>query len=450
MKNTQKYDFLAIGSGVAGSTAVIECARNGLKSAIIDNKPYGGTCPLRGSDPKKILLGAAELYDWFSRMKDTGIINGDIRIDWHNLIQYKCSYTNNIPMKVEQSMKKMSIDSLSGNAEFVDENTIKIGEKFYTADNILVASGSVPTKLPFEGAELMSSSDDFLCLETLPDKVIFVGGGFISMEFAQAAARAGAESIIVHSGERILQSFDKELVGLLDKAAQNSGINIIVNNRVSKIETDGDKLIAHLSNSEETIRADMIVHGAGRMANVYNMNLENGNVAYDVAGIKVNEFMQNTSNPYVYAAGDVTDSKGPYLATVAAMEGKIAAENIINGNKKNPTYENIPSVVFTIPTLASVGMQEEDAEKSGIKYNSRFQETSDWFTSYRIGEKYSGYKIITDENNTKILGAHLLGPSSEDVINLFTFAINRGITPEEMRNMVYSYPTASSDIVYMF
>jgi len=450
MKNTQKYDFLAIGSGVAGSTAVIECARNGLKSAIIDNKPYGGTCPLRGSDPKKILLGAAELYDWFSRMKDTGIINGDIRIDWHNLIQYKCSYTNNIPMKVEQSMKKMSIDSLSGNAEFVDENTIKIGEKFYTADNILVASGSVPTKLPFEGAELMSSSDDFLCLETLPDKVIFVGGGFISMEFAQAAARAGAESIIVHSGERILQSFDKELVGLLDKAAQNSGINIIVNNRVSKIETDGDKLIAHLSNSEETIRADMIVHGAGRMANVYNMNLENGNVAYDVAGIKVNEFMQNTSNPYVYAAGDVTDSKGPYLATVAAMEGRIAAENIINGNKKNPTYENIPSVVFTIPTLASVGMQEEDAEKSGIKYNSRFQETSDWFTSYRIGEKYSGYKIITDENNTKILGAHLLGPSSEDVINLFTFAINRGITPEEMRNMVYSYPTASSDIVYMF
>jgi len=450
MKNTQKYDFLAIGSGVAGSTAVIECARNGLKSAIIDNKPYGGTCPLRGSDPKKILLGAAELYDWFSRMKDTGIINGDIRIDWHNLIQYKCSYTNNIPMKVEQSMKKMSIDSLSGNAEFADENTIKIGEKFYTADNILVASGSVPTKLPFEGAELMSSSDDFLCLETLPDKVIFVGGGFISMEFAQAAARAGAESIIVHSGERILQSFDKELVGLLDKAAQNSGINIIVNNRVSKIETDGDKLIAHLSNSEETIRADMIVHGAGRMANVYNMNLENGNVAYDVAGIKVNEFMQNTSNPYVYAAGDVTDSKGPYLATVAAMEGRIAAENIINGNKKNPTYENIPSVVFTIPTLASVGMQEEDAEKSGIKYNSRFQETSDWFTSYRIGEKYSGYKIITDENNTKILGAHLLGPSSEDVINLFTFAINRGITPEEMRNMVYSYPTASSDIVYMF
>lgn len=449
MKNTQKYDFLAIGSGVAGSTAVIECARNGLKSAIIDNKPYGGTCPLRGSDPKKILLGAAELYDWFTRMKNTGIINGDIRIDWQNLIQYKCSYTNNIPMKMEQSMSKMSIDSLSGNAEFVNENTLKIGDKFYESDNILVASGSVPTKLPFEGAELMSSSDDFLSLETLPDKIIFVGGGFISMEFAQAAGRAGAESIIVHSGERILQSFDKELVGLLDKAARNSGINIIVNNRVSKIETDGDKLIAHLSNSEETIRADMIVHGAGRMANVYNMNLENGHVAYDVAGIKVNEFMQNTSNPYVYAAGDVTDSKGPYLATVAAMEGRVAAENIVNGNKKNPVYKNIPSVVFTIPTLASVGMQEEDAEKAGIKYNSRFQETSDWFTSYRIGEKYSGYKIITDENNTKILGAHLLGPSSEDVINLFTFAINRGITPEEMKNMVYSYPTASSDIVYM-
>lgn len=449
MKNIQKYDFLAIGSGVAGSTAVIECARHGMKTAIVDNKPYGGTCPLRGSDPKKILLGAAELYDWFSRMKDTGIINGDISIDWQNLIQYKCSYTDNIPLKVEQSLKKLSIDSLSGNAEFVDENTLKIDDKIIKADKILIASGSVPAKLPFEGAELMSSSDDFLGLEKLYDKIVFVGGGFISMEFAQAAARAGAESIIVHSGERILQGFDKDLVKLLDASAKDSGINVIVNNRVSMIEKDGDKLAAHLSNSGEIIRADMIVHGAGRIANVYNMNLERGNVTYGTSGIKVNEFLQNTTNPSVYAAGDVTDSAGPYLATVAAMEGRIAAENIINGNSKTPTYKNIPSVVFTIPTLASVGMQEEDAEKTGIKYNSKFQETSDWFTSYRVSEKYSGYKIITDESNTKILGAHLLGPSSEDVINLFTFAINRGISPEEMKNMVYTYPTASSDIVYM-
>lgn len=449
MSNMLTYDFLAIGSGVAGTTAVIECAKNNLKTAIVDNQPYGGTCPLRGSDPKKILLGAAELYDWFGRMKDKGVVTGDMKINWQNLIKYKCGYTECIPSQIEDSLSHLKIDYFSGNAEFTDSNTVQIGDKFIRAKNILIATGSVPTKLPFEGADLMSSSDDFLALKDLPDRIIFVGGGFISLEFAQAAARAGAESIIIHSGSRILEAFDEDLANLISKAAESSGIKIILNNRVSHIEQKESVYTASLSPSNKQIEADMVIHGAGRTANVYNMQLEKGNIDFDKSGINVNEYLQNTANSHIYAAGDVSSTDGAYLATVAAMEGRIAAANIINGNHQKPSYENIPSAVFTIPSMASVGMNETEADKAGYKYESRFQETANWFTSYRTGEKYSGFKIIKDIETDKILGAHLLGNACEDVINLFSFAINNGLTATQMKNSVYTYPTASSDIVHM-
>lgn len=449
MANLLTYDFLAIGSGVAGNTAAILCAKEGLKTAIVDNKPYGGTCPLRGSDPKKILLGAAELYDWFTRMKDKGVVSGDVNISWENLIEYKSNYTDNIPSKIEKHFGKLKIDSFNAGAEFIDKNRVKIGEYTVEADKILISTGSVPTKLPFEGAELMSSSDDFLSMEHLPEKILFVGGGFISLEFAQAAARAGAESIVVHSGKRILEAFDNELVSLLTDAAKESGINIITGNRVNRIKKDKSMYIAELSNSDEEINADMIVHGAGRTANVFNMNLENAGIEYSKNGITINDYLQNTGNPSVYAAGDVSDSRGSYLATVASMEGRTAAENIINGNSSKPCYENIPSVVFTIPAIGTVGMTEKEAEKKEFLFESRFQKTADWFTSYRVGEKHSGYKIIKDKETDKLLGTHLIGRTAEEVINLFSFALNKGITAKELKNMVYAYPTASSDIFYM-
>ncbi len=443
------YDFLAIGSGVAGTTAVIECAKNNLKTAIVDNKPYGGTCPLRGSDPKKILLGAAELYEWFGRMKDKGVVTGEIKINWRNLIKYKCGYTENIPSQVKETLNDMKIDSFNGNATFMDRNTVKINDTIIRAKNILIATGSIPAKLSFEGAELMSSSDEFLALKDLPARIIFVGGGFISLEFAQAAARAGAESIIIHSGSRILEAFDNDLVNLISKATESSGIKIILNNRVSRIEKIGSVFTARLTPSNKEIEADMIMHGAGRVANVYNMQLEKGNIAFDKSGIKVNEYLQNITNNHIYAAGDVSSTDGAYLATVAAMEGRIAAANIISGNHQQPSYENIPSAVFTIPTMASVGMSEDDAKKAGYNYESRFQETANWFTSYRIGEQYSAFKIIKDINTDKILGAHLLGNACEEVINLFTFGIKNGLTATQMKNSVYTYPTASSDIIHM-
>jgi len=196
-------------------------------------------------------------------------------------------------------------------------------------------------------------------------------------------------------------------------------------------------LIDHLSNSEKTIGTDMIIHGVERIANVYNMCFGNGNVVYYSRRIEVNEFIINASNSSVYDAGDATDLEGLYLAAFAAVERKIADANITHGIKRKPVYENIFSVVFIIPTMVNVGMSEENAEKKGIKYNSNFQETSDCFTSYGVGKKYYCYKIVIVEDNTKIHGAHLLSPSSEDVTNFSTFTINCGIPHREMKNMVY-------------
>lgn len=446
-----KYDFVSVGSGVAGINAAIHAVRNGLKTAVIDHKAYGGTCPTFGSDPKKILVGAAELYDWFMRMKGQGVVDGDIQINWPNLISYKNCYTETTPGKIETALYNNLIDTFKGTARFIDENTLAVGEDIIEAKNILIATGSKPAEINIEGRELMISSDDFLCLNTLPKEIVFVGGGYISLEFAQAAVRAGVKCTIIHTGDSILQSFEPELIDMLKKYTIETGINIIFNSRVKFIKRKNSKLCVNIDTfgTMSEILADIVMHGAGRSANTDRLELEKGGVEYSQKGIAVNRYLQSVSNKSVYAAGDVSDTGGAYLATVASMEGRIAATNILNSNILNPEYDNIPTVVFTIPPLAQVGMSEKQAIQSGADFDVKFEDTSQWFTSYRVAEKYSGYKIISEKKTGKILGVHMLGRNCEDIINLFHIAIKTGMTSEKLKSFIYTYPTASSDITFM-
>lgn len=446
-----KYDFVSIGSGVAGINAAIYAVRNGLKTAVIDNKVYGGTCPNFGSDPKKILVGAAELYDWFSRMKQHGVVDGEVKINWPNLINYKNCYSDFTSGKIETSLYNNSIDTFKGTASFFNENTLRVEDDLIESKYILIATGSKPSEIPIEGRELMITSDDFLCLNSLPDKIIFVGGGYISLEFAQAAVRSGVECTIIHAGSSILQSFEPELVGMLKNYTLESGINIILNSRVKSIKRKGSKLCVLIDNlgKESEVFGDIVMHGAGRTPNIESLDLEKGCVEYSPRGVVVDKHLKSVSNKLVYAAGDVSDTKGAYLATTASMEGRTAAFNMININKMTPEYENIPTVVFTIPPLAQVGLTEQEARNCGLEVDVRFENTSDWFTSYRVAEKYSGYKILTEKKSGRILGVHLLGRNCEDVINIFHIAIKTGMTTQQLKNFVYTYPTASSDITFM-
>ncbi|CAN5508999.1 hypothetical protein BH18THE2_BH18THE2_27290 [soil metagenome] len=195
----------------------------------------------------------------------------------------------------------------------------------------------------------------------------------------------------------------------------------------------------------------MVVHGAGRVPDIEDLQLDVAGVeaADRKKGIKVNEYLQSTSNPSVYAVGDAAASGGMPLTPVATYEGEIVATNLLEGNHVTHNYMGIPSVVFTIPPLASVGLHEEAAKSKGLKFKTNYGDTSKWYSSKRIGESHAGFKILVEESTNRILGAHLLGQNSEEVINIFALAIRLGIGSKDLKSMMFSYPTNSSDIRYM-
>ncbi len=444
------YDLVVIGTGSAASTVAYKCRKAGWSVAVIDSRSFGGTCALRGCDPKKVLVGAAELVDWHHRMAKNGVTASEVKIDWAALMRFKRTFTDPVPEKRESSFAKAGIDAYHGRARFIDEKTVQVGEDTLTGGHVLIATGAAPVRLNIPGEKYIITSDQFLELEDLPKRIVFIGGGFISFEFAHIAARAGAEVCLMHRSARPLKGFDPDLVDQLVQATRKLGVDVRLHSEVTGIEKHDDHLIVSTSAGDPPFEAGLVVHGAGRVPEIAGLDLEKAGVeSYPRKGIIVNEYLQSVSNPAVYAAGDVAATGGLPLTPVASMEGHVVARNLLKGNEKTANYAGIPSVVFTIPPLASVGMHEDSARAAGLKFSVKQKETSDWYTSRRVAEKHTGFKTLVEEESDRILGAHVLGPHAEEVINIFALAIRNGIPAGEVRRMLYAYPTSSSDISYM-
>jgi len=204
------FDLVVIGTGEAGSTAALRCRAAGKQVATVDSRPFGGTCGLRGCDPKKVLTGAAEIVDRRSRMAGRGI-TGNIRIDWPELIRFKATFTDPFPKQREDGFLKAGIETFHGRARFVDERSVQVGNDILEGTQVVVATGAWPVSLNIVGEEHLTRSDQFLDLEQLPTRIAFVGGGYIAFEFGHIAARAGASVTILHQGARPLQHFDPDL-----------------------------------------------------------------------------------------------------------------------------------------------------------------------------------------------------------------------------------------------
>ncbi len=448
---TKKFDLVAIGTGSAASAVVSRCRGAGWTVAIVDSRPFGGTCALRGCDPKKVLVGAAEVIDRNRRMRGKGIRDEQTRMDWAELMRFKRTFTEPVPRVHEEGFARAGIEAFHGRARFVGPTVVEVGGDRLEARHVVVAAGAKPVDLKIPGAEHAITSEQFLELDRLPSEVIFIGGGYISFEFAHVAARAGAKATILHRGKHALERFDPDLVDQLVQATRELAVDVQLETQVEGVERHAKGVAVHTSvtGQKRVFQADMVVHGAGRVPEIDDLALDAAGVRWDMLGVKVNEYLQSVSNPAVYAAGDAAASGGAPLTPVAGYEGQIVAANLLEGNHLRPDYLGVPSVVFTVPSLASVGLAEAAARAQGLRFRTNHQKTSSWYSSRRVGEKASGFKVLVEEGSGRILGAHLLGGDAGEIINIFALAIRRGLTSTDLKEAIFAYPTGASDVRYM-
>lgn len=444
------YDLIVIGSGTAAQVTVARLRKAGWSVAVVDHRPFGGTCALRGCDPKKMLVSGEEAIDAARRMQGHGV-DGQLRIDWPSLVAFKRTFTDPIPEKQERHYVKLGVDAFHGFAKFTDPATIAVDGHELKARHVLIATGARPVPLGIPGEEHVVTSDAFLELDALPRRVAFIGGGYIAAEFSHLAARAGAEVTVIQRGPRLLPRFDPDLVGWLMPRFQELGIAVHTNAAVTRVERTGDGLLVQAKASDEpslAVTVDLVVHAAGRIPDLAALDLATGDISVDRGRLVLNEHLQSVSNPIVYAAGDAAGA-GPPLTPVSSHDAKVVAANLLDGPLHRPDYRGVPSVVFTVPPVASVGITEEQARQQGLRFRVNAASTPDWFTARRLNERVYGHKVLVEEDSSRILGAHLVGPQSEEVINLFALAIRHDLTADDIRSTMFAYPTGASDIGYM-
>ena len=353
-----------------------------------------------------------------------------------------------VPDKMEKGLSGNGVETLHGAARFTGSNTLEVDGTAYQSERFLVAAGAMPRPLSFTGADLVIDSTDFLNLEALPNRVLFIGGGFVSFEFAHIAARAGANPIIVDRGARPLRGFDPDLVEMLIDRSGGIGVDLMRETEIVSVSEASRAFTVEVKSGDETrtIETDLVVHGAGRVAALADLNLEAAGVDYSDKGIVVAPHLQSTTNSAVFAAGDSADTDGMPLTPVAVIEGKVAASNMLKDTQTAPDYAGIPTAVFTVPEVARVGMLESEARDAGYDVDVRFTDTGDWYSNYRIGETSAAAKVLVDKSNGKILGAHLFGPEYGELINFFGLAIKLGLAAKQLKSMTAAYPSVGSDL----
>jgi glutathione reductase (NADPH) len=447
---TQTFDVIVIGSGEAGSAAATRCRSAGRSVAVIDSRPFGGTCGLRGCDPKKVLVGAAEIIDRQLLMKGNGVA-GQLHIDWPALMAFKATFTDPFPKSREDSFVKAGITTFHGSAHFVKNASVQVGGDVLEADHVVVATGAWPTRLNISGEEHLTRSDQFLDLPDLPRRITFVGGGYIAFEFGHIAARAGAQVSILHRGDRPLKHFDADLVAKLLERTRALGIDVRLNTNVVGIDGVPGQFKVTMSKDSisDLIETDMVVHGAGRTPEIADLDLVNANVEFDDHGVTVNEYLQSVSNPAVFAVGDAANTGALPETPLAAYEGGVAAQNLLDGNVHRPDYSGQGSVVYSIPPLGRVGLTEAGAQAKGLDFSVNQGDTSGWYSARRVAEPASMYKILIEKESGRILGAHVLGPQADELTNVFILAIRADISADRLKETLFVYPTQASNMASM-
>lgn len=446
---SERYDIVIIGGGNAGF-GVSQIAHPAGKSiAFIEFDDFGGTCPNRGCTPKKVLIAAAHAMHEIELAHHHGIEVGKAKLNWPALIDRKTSMIDFIPGAMEETAKGRGT-VYRGKAKFVGPNAIEVNGTRIEADHFVIATGSITRPLSMPGAEHLITSDDVLTERELPDEVVFIGGGVIAMEFSHVYARAGAKVTILEVMPQLLPRLDSDAVATIQAESERIGIEIKTSVEVESIEKIGDRLRVHYRHEgkQHSVDASRVVNGAGRIANVAELNLEAANVAHDGIRIEVDQYLRSVSNPAIWVAGDALVTSAQ-LSPLATYEGRIVGQNIVEGAHRSPDYSVVPSAVYTVPALSSVGMTEDEAQKAGIEVDVHTSDMSGWFAARFYAETVAWAKVLVEKGSRKIVGAHLIGHHGEELIHLFALAMRHGISADELGNEIFAFPTFSADIPSM-
>ena len=447
---TEIYDIIILGGGNAGFGVSAVAHPAGKKIAFIEELDFGGTCPNRGCTPKKILVAAAHALHEIELAKVHGISVGAPTLDWTKLIQREKSMISFIPDAMADTAAKRG-DVFRGSAKFTGPNTVEVNGKTLHGDNIVIATGSRTRPLPIPGAELMITSDDVLSQEDQPGEVVFIGGGVIAMEFSHVYARAGTKVTILEVMPRLLPRIEESAVIAIQSESERIGITMKTSVSVNEVSKVNGKLRVRYEHDGKslTVDCDRVVNGAGRIANVDTLDLEAANLEHDRIAVKTDKYLRSVSNPSVWVCGDALVTS-PQLSPVATYEGRIVGQNIVDGPSVTPDYSVIPSCVYTVPALSTVGLTEDEAHEKGMKVKVSVNDMTGWFSGKTYAESVAWAKVLVDESNDQIVGAHIVGHSGEELIHLFAMAMRHGISASSLKDDIFAFPTFASDVKSLF
>lgn len=440
MKN---YDVIFIGSGHSCWHGALLLKTLGKSVALIERDLLGGTCTNYGCAAKILLDSPFELKEALDRYQGVGV-TGEYKLDWKSLMAYKKQVIGFMPTALDGMFKQFGFDLIQGSAEFVDKNTVKVGDETYSAKYFVIGTGQTYIPLNIPGKEYFHDSREFLDLDDIPDHVTFVGAGIISMEFASLCLALGKQVDIVTLTNAALEQYPQEYAEKIVEKMKAQGANFVFVSHVSEIEKNGEKYILKTAEGE-AIESDYILVAVGRKANVDGLGLDKLGIEYSARGIKVDAHLR-TNIKHIYASGDVIDKAIPKLTPTAEFESNYIAMDIMNPLGGKIEYPAVPNLVFTLPRIAQSGVSVSEAEAHPELYRvekAPIGQTMSWLNKNQPDEHIT---FIFDKKNN-LVGAAVFSDQAGEYIDLLTIIINQKLGIRELSKMIFSFPTQTYGVI---
>jgi glutathione reductase (NADPH) len=447
--NEQHYDLITIGAGSGGLAAAEQAAGYGKKVAVIDGGAIGGTCVNNGCVPKKVMWYAAQLAHAVDDASDFGIPAARGDTDWARLLNARQQYIANINQYWNDYVDDSGIDYITGYARFIDAGTVVVNEQRYTADHIVIATGSQPIVPPLPGADLGITSDGFFELSELPRKVAVIGGGYIGVELSGMLHTLGSDVSLFAMEDRLLTQFDAMISEELKTQMQTQGIAVYTAFQVNSLKATASGVAVHSVDQRQLDGFDTVIWAVGRSPNTRRLDLASAGVAMQPSGLIPVDDDGNTNISGIHAVGDVTGNAA--LTPVAIAAGRTLAGRLFNNKEySRVSYENIPTVVFAHPPIASIGLSESEARQ---RYANNVTVYTSHFTPMRYALSEQGastaMKLVCAGNNEKVVGIHMIGDGVDEMLQGFAVAVNMGATKADFDRTIAIHPSSAEELVTM-